>query len=124
VHELDDGFEAVRVGLGEHAVAEVEDVPGKALCLSEDGIGGAEDDVDGGETDGGVEVALQGNAWADAPGGNCERHPPVDSDDVRTCLCHEAEQFTGADTEVDAGDPEAGEAGEYSPRGGHGELGV
>jgi hypothetical protein len=70
VHELDHGFEDVRLGLREHAVAEVEDVPGKALCLSEDGIGGAEDDVDGGEADGGVEVALQGYAGTHAPGGS------------------------------------------------------
>jgi 3-mercaptopyruvate sulfurtransferase SseA len=45
---------------------------------------------------------LSSGARADAAGGLGQRDAPVDPDHVRARLAEEAEQFPGADTEVDA----------------------
>ena len=85
VHELDDGGQDARVGLGQDAVAEVEDV---ARCrlprprLASTARVGLLDHGPRRQAQGGVEVALQGVAGTDAPPGLVERHAPVDADHV------------------------------------------
>lgn len=64
------------------------------------------------EQDGGIEVALQGFSGADATGGLVEGDAPVDAHDVRAHFAHGVQQFSGADTEVDARDARVGDLGE------------
>src|SRR5438309_9502378 len=118
VDEVDEAPQDVRVGLGQHAPAQVEHVPGPALVGVEDGGGLAGDDVPRGQADRRVEVALDGDVMAQAGPGPVEGHPPVDADDVGASLGEQLEQLTGADPEVDAGNAEVLEPGEDSPGGG------
>ena len=102
MHQVDDPREHVRIGLGEHAVAEVEDVALGGGALGEDAADLAVDDVPAGEQQRRVEVALQRPGPAAAGGGDVQRQPPVDPDDVGAGLAHGAQQLAGADPEVDA----------------------
>ncbi len=102
VDELHECGEYPRIGLGEHAVPQVEDVP---RCRS-----GPPEHVSrlfghhlpGGEADRRVEVALDRMQRSEPRSGRVQRHPPVHSDDLRAGLGHEAEQLAGADAEEDA----------------------
>ena len=83
-------------------MAEVEDVALGGGALGEDAADLAVDDVPAGEQQRRVEVALQRPARPHAGGGDVQRQPPVDPDDVGAGLAHRAQQLAGADPEVDA----------------------
>jgi hypothetical protein len=83
-------------------VAQVEDVPLGGLALLERVLDLALDDVERGEDQRRVQVALHRLARADALHRLRQRHAPVDADDVRARLAHVVQQLAGADAEVDA----------------------
>jgi DNA helicase IV len=116
VDELDETGEHVRIGLRQHAVAEVEHMAGSPPGRVEDDRGAVSRHVPSGRTRGRVEVALNGPV-ADAFPRRRDRHAPVDSDHVGAGRRHLREQFARADTEVDARDPERRESVEDAPAG-------
>ncbi|CAB4609729.1 unannotated protein [freshwater metagenome] len=65
-------------------------------------------DIPGCECKCGVEISLQRNASGNASASDIKRHAPVDSDNVGASLGHEAEQFTGPNTEMNPGNVEVG----------------
>ena len=86
--EVDDGEDGVDGGVGDDAVAEVEDVAGAVGGRGEDfGDAGVEDFV-GGEEGDGVEVALDGDAVVEVGPGAVERGAPVEAEDVAAGLAH------------------------------------
>ena len=102
MHQVDDVGEHAGVGVGQHAVAEVEDVPARGPALLDHPAHLAVDRRPVGEQHGGVEVALQRPPGPDPAGGLVERHPPVDADDVGAGVADQRQQLAGADAEVDA----------------------
>ena len=112
MHEVDDLLQHAGVELGEHAVAEVEDVAGPAGVAAEHVAGAVGHDVPRRQAHGRVEVALHGLA-GHALAGDVERHPPVDADDVGAGVAHQREQLAGADAEVDARHAGGLERGEH-----------
>ena len=110
--------EHARVGLGQDAVAEVEDVARLAACRR----GGPSSSPrrrrpTGARQTAGSRLPWTALAGADAAAGGSERHAPVDAHHVGSGLGHEAEQLAGADAEVDPGDAEVARALEHLPRG-------
>ena len=101
MHQLGDVGEHAGVGVGQHAVAEVEDVAAGGAALLDDPADLAVDGRPVGQQDGGVEVALQRRPGPTRPGGLVQRHPPVDADDVGAGVADQRQQLTGADAEVD-----------------------
>ena len=90
VHQVDDGGQDARVGLGQHAVAQVEDVAGARAVVRRGQHGSAWprlDDRPRRQAEGGVEVALHGAPGPDPAAGLVERHPPVDADHVGAGAC-------------------------------------
>ena len=93
---LDEGDEALNGGDGggwQDAMTEVEDVAGTASGAVKDVLGFGAHDVPGGKKDGGIEVALDGDAVGAAetrPGG-IERGMPVEADDIATSGGHQFE---------------------------------
>src|SRR5581483_11769922 len=90
-----------RVGLGEDAVADVEDVAGPAAGALEDVEGGRLRPLPRAEEDGGVEVPLHRAARADGEPAPVERDTPVEADRVASRRRHRLEQMGGAGAEVD-----------------------
>ena len=124
VDEVDDRLQHARVGRGEHAVAEVEDVAGMATVVGEDLAGGREGDVRAGQHQRGIEVALQDGVGAQAPAGLGDRGPPVEADHAGPGRPHGLQQMVAPDAEVDRGGLRVagGEVGEHPPRVGQDEA--
>ena len=116
VDQLDDPREHVGIGLGQHAVAEVEDVPGVAAVAPQHVADLVGDDRPRRAEHRRVEVALQRRGRPDPAPGLVERDPPVDADHVGAGVAHQREELAGADAEVDAGHAEVGDALEAPPR--------
>ena len=92
VHELDEPAEHVGVGRRQHAVAEVEDVPGPAAGSGEHVERARLDALPRAEQQRRVEVALDAALLAgDLPAG-VERHAPVEPDHVAAGRRHAREQ--------------------------------
>ena len=88
MHQLDDAGERGGVGLGRHAVAEVEHVRGcDGAAAQHVAHRRLEHRPRGGEQRR-VEVALQRNARADPRRRDVERHPVVDADGVDADAAH------------------------------------
>ncbi len=109
VHEVDDVGQRAGVGVRGDAVAQVEDVAGHVAGRGEHGQHAVAQHRAGREQRRRVEVALQGVARADPPGGLGEGQPEVDADDVRARPAHRREQFAGPDAEVDPRHPQLGQ---------------
>src|SRR3954451_303693 len=110
MHELGDVGEHAGVGLGEHAVTEVEDVAAGRAALFHDAAHLAVHRRAVREQDGRVQVALQGPRGADPAGGggaggggraSAGGPPPVHPDDVGTRVSDQRQQLAGTDAEVD-----------------------
>src|SRR5215471_17544655 len=100
--QLGDALEHVRVGVGQHPVPEVEDVPGRGTTFGDDPARLTLDDGPVGEQQRRVEIALYHCTGPEPPRCLVQRHPPIDADHVRAGLAHQCEQLTGTDAEVDA----------------------
>src|ERR1035437_1065091 len=98
---LEDGF---YWGVGDDAVAEVEDVAGASYGLGEDFGDAGSEDLFGGEESDGVEVALDGDGVVEGAPGLIKRSAPVEAEDVAGGLAHGGQDRCGVDTEVDDGD--------------------
>src|SRR5687767_5864221 len=106
--EVEGAFDVVHGGVGEDAVAEVEDMAGSALHAVEDLLDAGFEVVPRGEEGNGVEVALDGAVLADALPGGGEVGGEVDSDDVPPRVPDQLEHAAGVDAEVDDGDAGGG----------------
>ena len=105
----------VGVGVGQHAVAEVEDVAGGDPARVDDRTGGALDRLPRCEDQRRVEVALDRLAGLDPADGRVERDPPVDAHHLDAGRAHVTEQLTRRDPEVDPRHVEVGDRGEHLP---------
>src|SRR4051794_7976124 len=88
VDELHDAGQDVRVGFGEHAMAEVEDVRWMTAVVVEHLAHLRLDHRTGGKAHGRIEVALQRDVTAQAFASSAQGRAPVDTDDVRAGLSH------------------------------------
>ncbi len=113
VDELDHPGEHVRVGLRQHAVAEVEDVPGGGPALGQHPAHLPLHHRPAGEQQRRVEVALQGAVRTDPAGRLVQRHPPVHPHHVRAGLRQQPQQLPGADPEVDLGYVQVGQCRQH-----------
>ena len=93
---------------------EVEDVPRPPAGERQDVACFPRDDVEGGEQDPGIEIALDAAA-ADPGPGLVEREAPVDADDVAPGPRHGLEEMRGGRAEVDGGHPGGGNRLEDAP---------
>src|SRR5262249_39271968 len=84
VYGVDQGSYVIDGGLGQDAVAQVEDVARASGGLAEDGGGAGSDLGHGGEEGGGVEVPLHRDLVPEAVPGDVEVDAPVDADHVST----------------------------------------
>src|SRR5215470_4278944 len=82
VHELYDARQHIGIGVGQYAMAEVEDVTLGLGAGIEHVARALLDHRPGGEDGRRVEVALNGLSRADALRGDIERYAPVDADDI------------------------------------------
>ena len=118
VDQLDDLLEHAGVGLGQHAVAEVEDVAGVAAVVGEHVAHlGRRRPATPARHERRVEVALHADVGAEpARGrrrvGTRQSTPTTSAPAARIS----AEQLAGADAEVDAGHAEVGQPGEDPSR--------
>ena len=80
--EVDDVEDGVDGGVGDDAMAEVEDVAWAASGLREDFADAGFEDGFGGEECDGVEVALHGAMRTEGAPAFVERDAPVEADDV------------------------------------------
>ena len=113
MHEIDDAGQHVGVGLGDDAVAEVEDVPGGGAAGLERRAGARGHRLPWREEQGRVEVALQRQVGTDPARGLVQRHPEVDADDIGTCPPHQRQQLARAHSEVDARHAGVRQGGEH-----------
>jgi len=91
---------------GDDAMAQVEDVAGTVRGQLEDfGDAGFEDGFRGEQGDG-VEIALNGAAWAGGADAFIEGDAPVEAEDVCSGFAEGGEQACGIYAEVDDGDAE------------------
>ena len=111
------------VGLGQHAVAEVEDVAGWPPFSASTARARRRPPATGRGTRPG-----RGCPAAPCPArpvrGRAERRAPVDADDLGAGLAHEAEQLAGVHAEVDAGHAEVGQPANTRRAGGQHEPAV
>ena len=101
VNEPDQPAEIVGVGLREHAVAEVEDVPGPPAGAREHVERRRLDALPGPEQHRGIEVPLHRRSGARGEPALVERDAPVEADRVAAGGGHRREQVGGAGAEVD-----------------------
>ena len=114
MHQLGKPGEHTGIGLGQHAMAEVEHVAFGRAARVQDTDRSPLDDVPGGQQDRRVEIALQRLARVHPAHRLIERHPPVHSDHVGSRLAHHSEQFTGVHAEVQPRDTGPGQRGTLS----------
>ena len=93
-------------GVGDDAVAEVEDVAGSAGGVGEDFGDAGFEDLFGGEEGDGVEISLHGDGVVEGAPGLIEGRAPVEAEDIAAGLAHGGEERCGVDAEVDDGDAE------------------
>src|SRR6266508_2968579 len=103
VDELHELPEHGRFGVGQDAVAEVEDVPVAACDCFEDPERRGLSPLPGAEQEGGIEIPLDGAVRADDLPAALDRDPPVEADDVAADGGHVAEEMERAGAEVDRG---------------------
>ena len=96
-------LEDARVGLRQDAVAQVEDVAGLAAGGPQHPAGLRRGHLPGAQAQGGIEVALHGEARPHPAPGLVEGHPPVDPDDGAAGRGHRGQQLAGAHAEEDGG---------------------
>ena len=77
--------------------------PGRRAARSQHVVDPGQEPLAGGEEQGGVEVALHGDARAQAIPALVQRRTPVQPDHVSACLAQEGQQVEGARAEVDRG---------------------
>src|SRR5580658_6271270 len=99
--EVDDAEDGVYGGVGNDAVAEVEDVAGAAGGEREDLEDAGFEDLFGSEESDRVEVALHGGVVSDGAPAGVERDAPVEADDVGAGLAEGGKEAGGVDAEVD-----------------------
>src|SRR5262245_13281871 len=92
MHVLDEKPHILDRGLGENAVAEVEDVPWATGCLLQDRLGARRDLFLSRKKNYRIEVPLHSAAMGEHPPTAIERNAPVESDDVGIRLLHEWKQ--------------------------------
>src|SRR3989440_5421324 len=114
MHEVHDGTNGADVRFGQHAMAEVEDVAGSAVCPLEYvadltvALGG------GSKERRGVEVALNGALLPDAVPCRIERQTPIDADYVPAGRGKIFEEARGSGTEVNQRHSGFGRARQYT----------
>ena len=101
MHELNEAAQVARIRLGEHAVAEVEDVARAPANRLEDPQGGRLDPLPRAEQQRRLEVPLHAAFGADELPGAIDRDPPIDADHVAAGLGHLLQQVRGPSAEVD-----------------------
>ncbi len=129
---LHDCGEYIGVGVGLHAVSEIEDVARVAAVVCEDGARPLDRCLDASEYQRRVEVALHDEIATHPGTGRCDRCSPVESEDRRRVpvglggAVHRLEQVIAADAEVDAGNAwvKFGELSEHLARMGQHELAI
>ena len=99
VDEVDDAGQHVRVGLRQHAVAEVEDVARGRPPSSRMRRTSASITAERANSTAGSRLPWTGVGRCGGP--PVERRAPVDADDVGAGLAHRRQQLAGADAEVD-----------------------
>src|ERR1019366_4759401 len=108
---LDDAPQRVGRGLGQHPVAEVEDVPPAATTIEHcrDPLG---EDLPRRQAEHRVEVALERDLCAQSRSRLVEGYTPIDANAVRARRRQERQELAGSHAEVDAWHAEIGDAGE------------
>ena len=119
--DFDDGFDG---GVGDDAVAEVEDVAGAVCGEGEDLFDAGLEDGGRGEEGDGVEVALDRAAGAGGAPTFVEGDAPVEAEDVCGGFAEGGEERGGVYAEVDDGDAEGLDAGDELGGGGEAVLAV
>src|SRR5215211_5325561 len=94
---VDEALDVIDRCLRQHAVAEVEDVTGRATGAVEHRLCPRLDRLPGGEECGRIEVALDGDRAAEPPPCRGEVDPPIDADHVRAGRAHRLQQSGRAD---------------------------
>jgi hypothetical protein len=117
VYDANNGFENGRIGFGQHAVTQVEDVTGVGAGVLQDLAGRSDSEVCAIETTGRIEVALNG-ATTDTTTTFIEVNVPVNTHDVGIRGCHEVKKFASANTKQDGRYIEIGDPFENSLGGG------
>src|SRR5688500_5377021 len=113
--EVDDTLQPVGIGLGQHPVAEIEDVYGAAESL-ENVASVFFDHIPRSQDDRRIEISLQDLVRPESRTGRVEWHPPVDPHHLGARPGHQFQQLRGAHTEMDAWNCSF-EAAEYRGRG-------
>ena len=113
VDQLDDAFQRLGVGLGQHAVAQVEHVPaataGVAPATSQHVAHRGLGRTPARRHDGGIQVALQPDVGGHPAPSSVERGAPVHADHLGAGRGDHVEQLGGVHPEVDAWDAGIGE---------------
>ena len=87
MHRFDQGLDIFRRSELGNAVTEVENMPGRRLAIAVEHFASFADDLlRRGKQNAGVEVALQGDAVADATTGFADIDRPIDPDGVATAV--------------------------------------
>ena len=114
--EVDERVSTSGSVVGQHAVAEVEDVPGAARPGVDDSAARVEHDPVGAKHQRRVEIALHGLARPirrTASSSGTRQSTPTTS---APAVAHRGEQLAGADAEVDARHAEVGDRREHRAR--------
>jgi len=117
VYNANHGFEHGRIGLGQNAVSQVENVSGVRAGALQDFASGGDSQIGTIEAASWIEVALH---WTttDSTTTLVEVNVPVDTHDVGIGRGHEVEKFTGANAKQDGRHIEVGDTFENALGGG------
>src|SRR6058998_2394782 len=102
MHRLDQELKILDAGLGQDAVAEIEDVTRSPRGATQDVARTLDHEPGRSEKHGGVEIALRTALESKAAPTLVERNPPVEGDDVRAGVDDRLQQGRGTGAEVDA----------------------
>src|SRR6059036_284308 len=95
MHRLDEQLKILDVGLGQDAVAEIEDVTRSPRGATQDVARTLDHESGRSEQHGGVEIALHTALESKAAPTLVERNPPVEGNDVRAGLDDRLQQGRG-----------------------------